>query len=65
MNGLETAGVVLATVLGVAGFCASVSALALPFSPMFGGARRAAWLIAVAALATSVALIAWSAGNVA
>ncbi len=63
MNELETAGVVLATILGVAGFCVSVSALAMP--PAFSGARRAAWLIALAALATSIALISWSAGSVA
>jgi hypothetical protein len=65
MDELETAGVVLATILGVAGFCISVSALSMPLLPMFGGARRAAWLIALAAMATSIALISWSAGNVA
>jgi hypothetical protein len=65
MNSLETAGVALATILGVAGFCVSVSALAMPLLPSFAGARRAAWLIAVAALAASIALISWSAGGVA
>jgi hypothetical protein len=65
MNELETAGVVLATVLGVAGFCVSVSALSMPLLPMFSGARRAAWLIAIAAMAASIALISWSAGTVA
>ena len=65
MNELKTAGVVLATVLGVAGFCVSVSALSMPLLPMFSGARRAAWLIAIAAMAASIALISWSAGTVA
>ena len=65
MSELETAGVVLATILGVAGFCVSVSALSMPLLPMFRGARRTAWLIAIAALAMSIALIAWSAGSVA
>jgi len=65
MNTLETAGIVLATFLGVAGFCLSVSAPSMPLLPMFSGARRAAWLIAIAAIATSIALISWSAGSVA
>jgi hypothetical protein len=65
MNELKTAGVVLATVLGVAGFCVSVSALSMPLLPMFSGARRAAWLIAIAAMAASIALISWSAGSAA
>jgi hypothetical protein len=65
MDSLETVGVVLATFLGVAGFCVSVSALSMPLLPTFGGARRAAWLIAIAALAASIALISWSAGGVA
>jgi hypothetical protein len=65
MSSLETAGVVLATILGVAGFCVSVSALSMPRVPSFYGARRAAWLIAITALAASIALISWSAGVVA
>ena len=65
MGELETAGVVLATILGVTGFCVSMSALAMPLVPAFRGARRAAWLIAVASLAASIALISWSAGSVA
>ncbi|MGD0144548.1 MAG: hypothetical protein ABSC92_15450 [Rhizomicrobium sp.] len=65
MTAIDTAGAVLATILGVAGFCVSVSALSMPRLPSFAGARRAAWLIAIAALAASIALIAWSAGDVA
>jgi len=65
MSEMEAAGVVLATILGVTGFCMSVSALSMPLAPTFRGARRAAWLIALAALAASIALISWSAGNVA
>jgi len=65
MNALKMAGVVLATILGVAGFCVSVSALSMPLLPLFTAPRRAAWLIAVAAMTTSIALIAWSAGSVA
>jgi hypothetical protein len=49
----------------VAGFCVSVSALSMPLLPMFSGARRAAWLIAIAAMAASIALISWSAGSAA
>ena len=65
MSEMEAAGVVLATILGVTGFCMSVSALSMPLVPTFRGARRAAWLIALAALAASIALISWSSGNVA
>jgi hypothetical protein len=65
MNWLQAAGVILATMFGVAGFCLSVSALAMPKVPSFYGARRAAWLIAAASLAASIALISWSSGGVA
>jgi len=37
----------------------------MPRVPSFHGARRAAWLIAITALAASIALISWSAGVVA
>jgi hypothetical protein len=65
MSGLQTAGVILATMLGVAGFCLSVSALSMPRVPSFYGARRTAWLVAAASLAASIALISWSAGGIA
>jgi hypothetical protein len=65
MSTLQTAGVILATMLGVAGFSMSVSALSLPRLPSFYGARRIAWLVAAASLVASIALIAWSAGGIA
>lgn len=65
MNWFETAGVILATLLGVVGFCLSVSALSMPRVPSFYGARRTAWLIAAASLVLSIALVAWSGGAVA
>jgi hypothetical protein len=37
----------------------------MPLLPMFSGARRAAWLIGIAAMAASIALISWSAGSAA
>jgi hypothetical protein len=65
MSWLQTAGVILATLCGVAGFCLSVSALSMPRVPSFYGARRIAWLIAVGSLAASIALISWSSGGIA
>jgi hypothetical protein len=63
MSGLRTIAVVLATMLGVAGFCVSVSVLAMPRVPSFYRARRVASLIAATSLAASIALISWAAGG--
>jgi len=65
MSGLQTGGIILATMLGIAGFCMSVSALAMPKVPSFYGARRVAWLVAAASLVAGIALISWSAGGIA
>jgi hypothetical protein len=63
MSAAQTAGVVLATLLGVAGFSVSVSALSMPRLPSFRRPRRAAWLIAGAALALSFVLVVWATGT--
>ena len=60
MNPAQSAFVVLAMLLGVAGFSLSVSHSAIPALPRFKAARnQIAWL-ATLSLAASLALLSWS-----
>lgn len=57
MNPAEPAFVVLAMLLGVAGFSLSVSASTIPLLPRFRFARRRVAMLAAVCLAASLALV--------
>ena len=59
MLAVQSAFVVLATLLGVAGCSFSVSATVIPRLPRFRIARRNVRLLAGASLAACAALLAW------
>ena len=59
MTPAQSAFVVLATLLAVAGFSLSVSASAIPPLPRFRLARRQVGALAALSLAASIALLAW------
>ena len=59
MSPTQPAFVVLAMILGVAGFSLSVSATAIPLLPRFRFARRQIAVLAGLSLAASLALISW------
>ena len=60
MNPAQSAFVVLAMFLGVAGFSLSVSHSAIPPLPRFKAARKQIAWLATLSLAASVALLSWS-----
>ena len=60
MTPAQSAFVVLAMLLGVAGFSLSVSHAAIPPLPRFKAARKQLAWLATLSLAASVALLAWS-----
>ena len=60
MSPAQSAFVVLAMLLGVAGFSLTVSAGAIPRLPRFRRARRQIVLLAAASLAVSAALLTWT-----
>ena len=59
MTSVQSAFVVLAMFLGVAGFSLSVSHSAIPPLPRFKAARKQIAWLATVSLAASVALLSW------
>ncbi len=59
MNPAQSAFVVLAMLLGVAGFSFSTSAFAMPRIPRFRAARRNVRLLAGVSLGLCAVLLAW------
>jgi hypothetical protein len=57
---MQSAFIVLATLLGTAGLSVSASALSIPHLPRFRDLRRQAWLLAGSSLALAFLLL-WGA----